>query len=251
MLTRFFNVKIKTGKSREFKEFYDREILPTLQETRGCRYGSLIQSVEDPNDFIAFSLWDSADSIHEWENSETFAQLVDRAREYFAGSNEWRVQLTKDLKLEYTPMVEEPVVRSFQAATHAEPKEISRAATGPMYVRLTSLRVEQEKLSEFKEIYDSLIIPTLSRVEGCRYAFFVQSPKESEVISVTIWDSKEHADVYEQGGTFDRLLDKVRPTLSQIYQWKMKLSEEAHATTVTSEEVDIKGYRVISGRELK
>jgi len=251
MLTRFFHVKIRPGKSTEFQNFYEDEILPALQNTPGCRYGSLIQSVEDPSEFVSFSLWDSEESIKGWEKSETFTLLLSRAREFFAGSTEWRVQLTKDLKLEYTPVYEEPVVRSFQTATHAEPRDLSRAAGGPMYVRLTSLKVELDKLSEFKQIYDREITPTLRKVPGCQYAFFVQSPQESEVISVTIWDDKDHADAYEQSGTFDRLVDKVRPTLSPVYQWKMKLSEEAHATTVTSEEVDVKAYRVITGKELK
>ena len=251
MLTRFFHPKIKPGKSAEFKRFYNEEILSALQKTPGCLYGSLIQSVEDPNEFISFSLWDSEASVGGWEKSETFALLLGRAREFFAGSTEWRVQLTKDLKLEYTPIYEEPVVKSFQTATHAEPRDFSRAASGPMYVRLTSLKVEPEKLADFKRIYDTEITPILRKVSGCRYAFFVQSAKEDEVISVTIWDSKDHADVYEQSGTFDRLVDKVRPTLSQVYQWKMKLSEEAHATTVTSEEVDVKAYRIITGKGLK
>ncbi len=251
MLTRFFYAKIKPGKTGEFKQFYMDEILPTLQKTPGCLYGSLIQSVEDPNEYISFSLWDSEQSIKGWENSNAFALLLGRAREFFAGSTEWSVQLTKDLKLEYTPVYEEPVVRSFQTTNRAELRDISKAASGPMYVRLTSHKVDPAKLSDFKQIYQTEIIPALYKVNGCRYAFLVESAQEGEAISVTVWDSKDHAEAYEQSGTFDRLVDKLRPTLSQVYQWKMKLSEEAHTTTVTSEEVDVKAYRVITGKELK
>ena len=251
MLTRFFYAKIKPGKSGEFKRFYNEEILPALQKTPGCLYGSLIQSVEDPNEFISFTVWDTEASVRAWEHSSTFALLIEKAREIFAGSTEWRVQLTKDLNLEYTPVQEEAVVRSYQTATGAEPHELSKAISGPMYVRLTSHKVELEKLSDFKRIYQTEIIPALYNVDGCRYAFLVESAQEGEAISVTIWDSKDHADAYEQSGTFDRLVEKLRPTLSQVYQWKMKLAEEAHATTVTSEEVAVKTYQVITGKELK
>jgi heme-degrading monooxygenase HmoA len=251
MLTRFFNVRIKPGNSTEFRRFYTDEILPALQKAPGCLYASLIQSTEDPNDYISFSVWDTEGNIRAWEQSSAFALLLQKAQDYFASSAEWRVQLTKDLKLEYAPVPEEPVVKSYRESTPTVPQELSRALGGPMYVRLTSLKVEPQKVAELKQIYQSEIIPTLQKVEGCRYAFLVESPDAGEAISVTIWDSREHAEAYEQSGLFDSLVEKVRHTFSQVFQWKMKLAEEVRTSTITSEELEVKPYQVVVGKQLK
>lgn len=250
MFTRFFYAKIRAGKEGDFKHFYTDEILPALKGAPGCLYGSLIQSTENPDEFISFSLWDTQGNIRGWEQSSKYALLVQKAREFFAGSTEWRVQLTRDLKLEYAPVFEEPVIRSYREETAVKPHELSYAFSGPMYVRLTSAMVAPDKLREFQEIYRNEIIPTLQTVSGCRYAFLVDTPGESETISVTIWDSKDHADAYEKSGIFESLVERVRHTFSQVYQWKMQLAEQTHGATVTSDDLTVKPYQVVVGRQL-
>jgi heme-degrading monooxygenase HmoA len=250
MFTRFFYAKIKPGKSGEFKRFYTDEILPALQQAPGCLYASLIQSVEDSNEFISFSLWDTQGSIRGWEQSSKFSAVLNKARELFAGSNEWRVQLTTNLELEYTPVSDEPIVRSYRGATSVEPHELSQAFSGQMFVRLLSVRVAPGKLGELREIYKNEIIPTLKTVSGCRYAFLVDSPEENEVLSVTIWNSKGDAVAYETSGVYESLVEKVRHTFSQAYQWKMQLAEETHGATVTSEDISVKPYQVVVGKQL-
>jgi heme-degrading monooxygenase HmoA len=250
MFTRFFHAKIRPGKESEFKRFYTGEILPALQQASGCLYGSLIQSTENPEDFISFSLWDTQGSIRAWEQSSKYELLLQKTREFFASSTEWRVQLSRELKLEYSPVVEEPIVRSYRGATTVEPRELSQAFRGPMYVRLTSAKVAPDKMGEFQEIYKNEIIETLHCVDGCRYAFLVDTPAESEIISVTIWESKDHADAYEKSGIFESLVEKVRHTFSPIYQWKMQLAGQKHGTTVTSDDLTVKPYQVIAGKRL-
>jgi len=250
MFTRFFHAKVRPGKEAEFEHFFTDEILPALQRAPGCLYGSLIQSTENPEDFISFSLWDTQGSIRGWEQSSKYTLLLQKSREFFVSSTEWRVQLTKELKLEYTPVLEEPIVRSYREATTVEPHELSQAFRGPMYLRLTSAKVVPDKLGELQEIYRNEVIPTLRSVVGCRYAFLVDTPGESEVISVTIWDSKDRADAYEKSGIFEGLVEKVRHTLSPVYQWKMQLAGQTHGATVTSDDLTVKPYQVIVGRQL-
>lgn len=251
MFTRFVHAKAKPGRFGDFKRLYNEQVLPVLQQTPGCLFACLIQSVEDPNELISCTLWDSQASAQAYEQGGTYTLLLEKARDILTGSTEWKVQLTKDLKLEYTPVQEEPVVRSYRTTTAAEAYELSQAMGGPMYVRLTSWKVGADKLSELKHIYENDIIPVLRTVSGYRYAFLIDSPEESEAISVTIWDSKDHADEYEQSGIFDQLVGKIRHTFSQVYQWKMKLAEETHAAIVTSEELTVKPYQVVVGKQLK
>jgi len=251
MVTRFLHARIKPGKLSEMKRYYNEEVLPTLQKTPGCLFACLIQSVNDPEELISFTLWNTLRNAQAYEETGAYRSLLEGAGNFLQSSTEWRVQLTKELKLEYTAVQEEPLVRSYKAVTRTEAGELAEVLSGPMYVRLTSVKVEQEKTEDFKRIYDGEILPQLRTVAGCRYAFLVESPEEGEVISVTIWDSKEHADAYEQSGMFDRLVEKVRHTFSHVYQWKMKLAEEAHAATVTSEDLTVKPYQVVTGKQLR
>ncbi len=251
MVTRFVHAKIRPGKLSEMKRFYNDEVLLTLQQTPGCLYACLIQSLDDPDDLISCTLWDTQEHARGYEESGIYTSLLQKARDLLQSSTEWRVQLAKELKLEYTPVQEEPMVRSYRTATSAEIGEISEVLSSPMYVRLTSMKVEHERTEEFKRIYEAEIVPVLRGVPGCRYAFLVESADEGEAISVTIWDSKEHADAYEQSGIFDELVEKLRPTFSQVFQWKMKLAEEAQAATVTSEDLTVKPYQVVTGKQLR
>jgi heme-degrading monooxygenase HmoA len=250
MFTRFFNAKIRSGKEIEFQHFFTDEILPALQRAPGCLYASLIQSTEDSEDFISFSLWDAQGSIRAWEQSSRYTLLLHKSREFFVGSTEWRVQLTKELKLEYTPVLEEPIVRAYREATAVGPHELSQAIKGPMHVRLASAKVAPEKMGEFEEIYKDEIMQSLHCVDGCRYAFLVDAPAEGEIISVTIWESKNHADAYERSGIFESLVEKVRHTFSPIYQWKMRLAEQTQGATVTSADLTVKPYQVVVARQL-
>lgn len=250
MFTRFFYAKVRPGKEGEFKRFYTDEILPALQQASGCLYGSLIRSTENPEDFVSFSLWDTQGSIRAWEQSSRYELLLQKSREFFVSSREWRVQLSRELKLEYSPVFEEPIIRSYREATTVEPHELSEAFSGPMYVRLTSALVAADKLSELQEIYKNEILPTLHTVGGCRYAFLVDSPSESEVLSVTIWDSKDDADAYEKSGVFKSIVERVQHTFSPVYQWKMQLAEQTTGATVTSDDLKVKPYQVVVGKQL-
>jgi heme-degrading monooxygenase HmoA len=86
-------------------------------------------------------------------------------------------------------------------------------------------------------------------VQGCRYAFLTEGVEErNEVISLTIWDSKQAADVYESSGLFRKLTKKVQHTFSELYQWKMAAERRSSVQVTTTEDLNVKGYHVVSGK---
>jgi heme-degrading monooxygenase HmoA len=89
----------------------------------------------------------------------------------------------------------------------------------------------------------------LRNVQGCRYAFLTEGVEErNEVISLTIWDSKEAADIYEASGLFKKLTRKVQHTFSELYQWKMAAERRSSVQVTTTEDLNVKGYHVVSGK---
>lgn len=88
----------------------------------------------------------------------------------------------------------------------------------------------------------------LRSVAGCRYVFLTEGVEErNEVISLTIWDIREAADVYEASGLFRKLTRKVQHTFSELYQWKMADEKRSSSRVTTTEDLDVKGYDVVSG----
>jgi heme-degrading monooxygenase HmoA len=248
MFMRLVQVKIKPESSDNLAALYAQRIVPVLQQTPGCIYASLIRSTSNPDESISLTLWDTAHDADVYEQSGAFQRLIGEAQPYFSDLSEWKIQLSKDLTLEYTPVSEEPVVRSYTETTPSTDRP-SLGEVGRLFIRILSVKLQPGKTEEFAKIYQTEILPVLRSVQGCRYAFLTEGVEErNEVISLTIWDSKEAAEVYESSGLFRKLTKKVQHTFSELYQWKMAAERRSSVQVATTEDLDVKGYHVVSGK---
>jgi len=248
MFMRLVQVKVKPESSDMLAELYAQRIVPVLQLTPGCIYASLIRSTSNPDESISLTLWETARDADEYEQSGAFQRLIAEAQPYFSDSSEWKIQLSRDLTLEYTPVSEEPVIRSFTVTTPSTERP-PIAQEGRLFIRILSVKLQPGKTEEFAGIYQAEILPVLRSVQGCRYAFLTEGVEErNEVISLTIWDSKQAADVYESSGLFRKLTKKVQHTFSELYQWKMAAERRSSVQVTTTEDLNVKGYHVVSGK---
>jgi heme-degrading monooxygenase HmoA len=248
MFMRLVQVKVKKESSDNLAELYAQRIVPELQKTPGCIYASLIRSTSNPDESISLTLWETAHDADVYEQSGAFQRLIAEAQPYFSDSSEWKIQLSKDLTLEYTPVSEEPIIRSYTETTPSADR-LSLTETSRLYIRILSVKLQPGKTEEFAKIYQSEILPVLRSVQGCRYAFLTEGVEErNEVISLTIWDSKEAAEVYEASGLFKKLTRKVQHTFSELYQWKMAAERRSSVQVMTTEDLNVRGYHVVSGK---
>lgn len=96
-----------------------------------------------------------------------------------------------------------------------------------MFMRLLHIKLKPDDLPELHTFYDSAVFAALQQTPGCRYACLIQSNRrKEETISMTLWDTKEHADGYERSGIFQKLLDQMRPRLSDSSEWMIQLSKD-------------------------
>jgi heme-degrading monooxygenase HmoA len=248
MFMRLVQVKVKPESSDNLAALYAQRIVPVLQQTPGCIYASLIQSTSNPDESISLTLWETAHDADVYEQSGTFQRLIGEAQPYFSDASEWKIQLSKDLTLEYAPVSEEPVIRSYTETTPSTDRP-TLSEVGRLFIRILSVKLQPGKTEEFAKIYQSEILPILRSVQGCRYAFLTEGVEErNEVISLTIWDSKEAADVYEASGLFKKLTKKVQHTFSELYQWKMAAERRSSVKVTTTEDLNVKGYHIVSGK---
>ena len=230
------------------RKIYNEKIIPELRKMNGCLFACLIRSETQPDEGISFTLWDSQENAESYVKSGAFQSLLAELKPYMSDSSEWKVELTKDLKVEYKPVPDEPVIKSYRTLIESS-NEISGHEA--MYMRILSLNIQPGKFDDFQEIYTNEIIPVLKKVKGCRYVYLTGSDDNpNEAISITIWDSREDAEKYAKG-LFSGLMEKVKPTLSNLYQWKMALEQDQNWQVKTSDDISVKYYNVVSGMGFK
>lgn len=252
MYMRLVHVRIKPEILSVAQKLYDERIASRLQAVPGCLYAGLILSEQHQDECISMTLWDSWERAESYVKSGLFEELVGEAEPYLSNTSEWKIQLSRDLELEYQPVPQEPVVKSYTMVAQTNADVPPADAGSRMYLRIVSAKVQPTMMDELKKIYAEEIIPALNVTKGCRYAYLTEGIEErNEAISVTIWSSKEDADAYDKSGGFAKLLDRVRHTFSEVYQWKMALEREFSGEVVSSGDPDVEGYRIVSGKRFR
>lgn len=252
MFMRVVQANIDHEKLGGFRKHYDDAVLPELQKVSGCLCASLMQNDHHHDEFISMTLWDEQKHAEAYEQSGLFQKLLAESKPFLEDSSEWKIRLTKDFTLEYQPVEEEPIVKSFTVIEHNNSNICAKQESQLMYMRIVSVKIEPGKLEEFKQLYRDEIIPALRGVKGCRYAYLTESIKEGDdVFSVTIWDSKNAAENYERSELFDELKEKVKHTFSELYQWKMTLEKDPRRILATSDDLKVNYYSIVTGKSFQ
>jgi len=249
MHLRFVQVRIKPDNIHSLRSVYEEKIIPTMQTVDGCLYIGLFHNIQHPDECISISLWSDRDKIDSYEKSGVFAELLNASNKYFDESSEWQMNLSDDLTLTYTQIPQEAVVKDFIISS-SDQRPIIYGKT--LYVRIVSHQVHSGMKDEFKRIYNNEVLPILTKVYGCRSAYLTENPEdEGKLFSISIWDTHADADKYEQSGLFDTLLNKLKPALSGVYQWKMRLERETGAQAVTTDDITVEGYSILTGKSFQ
>jgi len=241
-------MKIKQEEVPGLTRLYEERIIPALGTVGGCLYACLVQSDHQEDEGISMTLWHSEDDASRYERSGLFKRLVEEARPFFADLTEWKLELTKDFTLEYTPTGAEPTLKTFSVSTSSGSTASVTEGTHHPFLRIVSLHIKPGKLKEYKEIYQRDIIPALMATHGCHFSCLSTPTNESnEAISVTLWNSRTNAEDYERKGTFNQLLEGIRHTLSDLTQLKMQ-GAGTRLPSVTSEDVEVDGFHLIASK---
>lgn len=249
MFIRFVEASIRIKDTLKLEQVYSDLIMPVLEDTAGCIFAGLLKNLDRPKEYISLTIWDKQESAEKYIASGKYDQNVDQVRVLFEESAEWKIQLSEDNMVEYTPVSNNPVVESYPIDVDDKPlSEI--VSSGRSYLRIISHKVREGAQEEFSKIYQTEILPKLKKVDGCKYAFLVDnSGNDGEMLSLSIWESQEHITRYEEDGQFDRFLDKLSHTLGDLYQWKMALNDSSSTKTITSQDIGIDKYTLITGKK--
>jgi heme-degrading monooxygenase HmoA len=250
MLVRIVEAAVRENRGPALESVYQDQVIPALEKTQGCMFAWLLQGINRSGNYASLTIWDSEKHILDYTESGLYEKNLDLVRPYLDDSVEWKIKLSKRDTIEYVPVKREPVVKSYPVETKGVilPDEVEGNLK---YLRVLSLKVIPGKEEEFKKIYENDILEALKVTPGCRYSFLVDNTlQKREFLSFTIWDDLESVNLYEKEGAFSNLLNKVKHTLSELYQWKMALeSTKTSKYTVTSEDIDISKFTLVTGKK--
>lgn len=96
-----------------------------------------------------------------------------------------------------------------------------------MFLRMVSIGVQETDSSMFAQAYDENVITALRVQQGCSFATLLQNVNDpKDCISVTIWESKQATEVYEQSGRFKALVESLRSFYEQSNEFELKLTDD-------------------------
>lgn len=249
MFMRFLQLKLEVSKISGFKEFYEKDVISELQNAPGCLFAGLIKLKPADNEYISLTFWKTKENAENYETKGAFLKLFEEAKQYFAETAEWKLQLSENMELSYEEEEEKPDIKKYVVAVQNRGNNEFKLSSTNMFIRIMSMVIQKNKLEEFKKLYTDHIVPELENTKGCIYIFLTESVnKENEFISVTIWENKEYAEEYESSGKFEDLTKKIKHTFSQLYLWKMSLEKEYGPRMKTSDDFKLERYDIVTGQ---
>lgn len=252
MYLRLVQACVSADRLTEYRHYYEGDVLSALEHTKGCLYAALARGAGGDDTVISITLWQKRGEAEEYERSGLFASLFEKSRPFFSDSSSWQLRLSEDLRLEYGPVPEEPVVTAYEGTTSAGHDPLAYPRLSCSFLRIVSMLAQSGKEQDFTNLYTTHILPELRSEPGCCSVQLAQSVANPlEYISFTVWESREAAERYESSGRFATLRDRLRPALSSLYQWKMQQEADPVLATFTSDDVSVHRYSVIVARAFR
>jgi heme-degrading monooxygenase HmoA len=80
-----------------------------------------------------------------------------------------------------------------------------------MFARKISIHLKPNMLAEFSQAVDQQIVPLLRKQKGFKDEIIFAVPGATDVLAVSLWDSKQNAEAYDKSTYKDilKMLDKV------------------------------------------
>ena len=100
MYVRMTFFKVREGKMSDLRDLYNREVIPAHKDHKGVRFVHLLESLDDGNEGISVTAWDTKADVDAYEKSGEYEKLVGLFKEMYGG---------------------EPSLKSFEVTASSEP----------------------------------------------------------------------------------------------------------------------------------
>ena len=77
--------KIKRGMWDDYKKWYTEKVLPSTEGAKGLGGRRLVRSVDDPDEGISITFWDTRENMDAYERSDARTSISREAEHLYAG----------------------------------------------------------------------------------------------------------------------------------------------------------------------
>jgi heme-degrading monooxygenase HmoA len=249
MYLRLLHLRVKPGKRRDLREFFQTRVMDALAEAPGARHAALLEGVDRCDEWLSATFWKSFEDAERYEASGVPETLLEEAADLLEQEKQWKVELQHNLGVEYESAMRALETEGFSiedAGGRIDPRQGPEPYT---YVRIVSIKADPEKIDEFKRRWEQIVMPALREVSGCRFAFLSEGLRDRHhMLSVTIWDNQQVALKYEVSGRFDALTRRLQDTLAADRSWKAALGAGSGSAEV---EPRARGYEIVAGGRVR
>ena len=110
-----------------------------------------------------------------------------------------------------------------------------------MFMRFVHLSIDGEHESTFRHFYNSIVLPQLQKMDGCKMAGLIKSNADKgKFVSLTLWNEKDQAEKYEKSDVYNNLSEQVNQFLSESSEWKIQLSDDYRLEYKPATEASVK-----------
>lgn len=85
--------RIRAGASSEFRQIYERDILPVLLQRTGCQKAYLVTDPHDPTKVLSVTVWGSKLDADEYERHGQFSVLLAKLQPTLSGLSQWKMNV--------------------------------------------------------------------------------------------------------------------------------------------------------------
>jgi len=100
MYVRMTLFKLKTGKMAELRELYNKEVVSAHKGHKGIRFVHLLESLDNEDEGISITAWDTKADVEAYEKSGEYEKLVTKFKNMYA---------------------EEPLLKSYEVTASSDP----------------------------------------------------------------------------------------------------------------------------------
>ncbi len=85
--------RIRPDASAEFREIYERDILPVLLQRTGCQKAYLVTDPKDATKVLSVTVWGSKLDADEYERHGQFSVLLAKLQPTLSGLSQWKMEV--------------------------------------------------------------------------------------------------------------------------------------------------------------
>ena len=95
-----------------------------------------------------------------------------------------------------------------------------------MFTRNVTMKLKPNTAPEFKGLVENEILPLLRKQQGFRDEFTFVAPERSEVLAISLWETKENAEAYNRTGYPEilKIVEKVIDGTPRVENFELSTS---------------------------